>query len=141
MTNVYQLTTASGPDRVWAALTDPELTARYLQGLAATSSWRPGAPVTFRLGRHTLSGEVLATEPPRRLSYTVGVGDDQPSTYVTWEVAATGTGSAIRLYVDDPDQPLTAGFDPEAAAVWSDVVRRLADVLAAPATRRLLTSD
>ena len=141
MTNLYQLTTASGPDRVWATLTDPVLTARYLQGLAATSSWRPGAPVTFRVGPHTLSGEVLASEPPRRLSYTIAVGDGQPSTYVTWEIVAYGSGSSVRLYVDDPDQPLSAGFDPEGAAVWSEVIGRLADVLAASTVRQLLTPD
>jgi uncharacterized protein YndB with AHSA1/START domain len=138
MTNVFHLDTMAGPERVWEALTDPVLTARYLHGLRATSAWRPGARVTFAAGDFALSGEVLASEGPRRLSYTVAAGDGQPATYVTWEIWPEGDGAVVRLYVDDPDQPMATGPDPEAQAVWSEVIQALAAVLApAPRVGRL----
>jgi uncharacterized protein YndB with AHSA1/START domain len=132
MTNdQLQLNTPASPRDVWRALTSPELTARYLYGMAATSSWLPGAPL--RLAGNDgaeLTGEVLSAAEPRRLSYSLQAGNGQPSTYVTWEISDVGSGSLIRLYVDEPDD-LTAGrLDLEAAAAWAGVLSGLKDVLA-----------
>ena len=113
---------------MWAALTRPELTAGYLFGLAASSAWRAGAAVTFAGGGATLSGDVLAVEEPRRLSYSLRAGEGQPETYVTWEVEGEETGSVVRLYVDEPGEP---GFDASTEGAWHLVVGGLQTVLAA----------
>ncbi len=133
---VFRFATDAGPDRVWAALTRPELTPRYLYGLVASSEWRPGTAVVFAGEGVTLSGEVLAAEAPRRLSYSVHAGDGQPETYVTWEIVGDGSGSVVRLYVDEPGEP-DAGVETESA--WLRVVAGLESVLATngAAKRRL----
>ena len=84
-------------------LTSPALTSRYLHGLSLESDWQPGATVTARGRDGRLVGEVLAVAEPRRLSFTLAADDDQPETFVTWEIHDAETGSIVRLYVDEPD--------------------------------------
>ena len=123
---LFRFATDAGPERVWAALTRPELTARYLYGLAASSDWRAGSAVVFAGEGTTLSGEVLAAEEPRRLSYSLRAGDGQPEIYVTWEILGDGAGSVVRLYVDEPGAP---DADAETESAWLRVVARLESVL------------
>jgi uncharacterized protein YndB with AHSA1/START domain len=130
-TRLFRFATEAGPGEVWAALTRPELTARYLYGLAGASSWRAGTAVTFAGGGATLSGDVLAAEEPHRLSYSLRAGDNQPETYVTWEVVGQDEGSEVQLYVDEPGEP---GFETATTSAWLEVVSRLQSVLAG--TRR-----
>lgn len=133
---VFRFATDAGPDRVWAALTRPEVTARYLYGLAASSEWRAGTTVVFTGEGVTLSGEVLAAEAPRRLSYSVHAGDGQPETYVTWEIVGDRSGSVVRLYVDETGEP---DADVETESAWLRVVAGLQSLLATSgaAKRRL----
>jgi len=60
------------PERVWAALTDPELTRQYYFASAVESDWEAGSPFTYRGpdGEPIVEGEVLEAEPPRRLVTT-----------------------------------------------------------------------
>jgi uncharacterized protein YndB with AHSA1/START domain len=83
----FALTTAAAPAAVWTALTNSDLTRRYLHGLAAHSTWCPGAPLTLRSGRGPedppaagqLTGQVLRAEPPRQLSYLLQSGPHDPA--------------------------------------------------------------
>jgi uncharacterized protein YndB with AHSA1/START domain len=63
----YIRTTA---EALWAALITPDAIRSYWNGAVHESSWTPGAPWTLSLpdGRVADTGEVLAYEPPRRLS-------------------------------------------------------------------------
>ena len=141
MTYVFDLVTEATPQRVWAVLTTPELTAEYLSGLAARSMWRTGSPVAFSVSGPaaapalTLQGEVLAAAEPTRLSYTLTAGPDQPTTYVTWEVLADGRGAAIRLSVDEPDELRSGSREAETEAVWSQIMGDLGTVLARSVSR------
>ena len=130
MNQLLELATPAPPSEVWRALTSPEVTARYLYGMAATSSWRPGDPLRLAgPGGAVLVGEVLAAAEPHRLSYSLQAGDGQPTTYVTWEVSATVRGSLLRLSVDDPDDLTSEAPEPDGAAAWSGVLDGLAAVL------------
>jgi uncharacterized protein YndB with AHSA1/START domain len=66
---VYVTYIRTTPERLWAALTDPEFTRRYWCETWQDCAWAPGA--SWRLmtpdGRVGDSGEVLEIEPPRRL--------------------------------------------------------------------------
>jgi uncharacterized protein YndB with AHSA1/START domain len=58
------------PQVIWAALTDPDQSAAFFYGLAAHSTWVPGAPIAFRHGNGTgLTGRVLHARRNERLSY------------------------------------------------------------------------
>ena len=125
---LYRFATDAAPGRVWAALT----AAGYLYGLAPSSDWRAGSPVVFAGQGATLSGEVLAAEEPRRLSYSLRVEDGQPETYVTWEIVGDGGGGVVLLFVDEPGEP-------EVGPGWEEVLGRLESLLAGTAAteRRL----
>jgi uncharacterized protein YndB with AHSA1/START domain len=58
-------------DKVWEALTDPEVTARYVFGGARVqSTWRPGDEIVYLSpdgSTRVLEGKLLEVEPGRRL--------------------------------------------------------------------------
>ena len=128
-TELFRFTTAAGPDAVWRTLTSPALTSRYFHGLSLESDWQPGSRVTARSRSGRLVGEVLAVAEPRRLSFTLAADDDQPETFVTWEIhdgegGAPAPGAIVRLYVDEPDG------DDETESTWLPVISALQAVLA-----------
>ncbi|MGH9265930.1 MAG: SRPBCC domain-containing protein [Acidimicrobiales bacterium] len=130
-TQLFRFATRAHPEQVWVALTRPSLTATYLYGLAAHSDWRPGSPITFTGGGGSaVTGEVLAAEAPRRLSYSLAAGDGQPATYVTWEITEDAGLTLVRLYVDEPGASTRPGGDTEMEATWLRAVARLESVLA-----------
>jgi uncharacterized protein YndB with AHSA1/START domain len=57
------------PERLWAALTDPEMIRKYWFNMTVDCDWKVGAPwqLRFEDGRLADAGEVLETDPPRRL--------------------------------------------------------------------------
>ncbi len=58
-------------EKLWNALTDPELSKQYWWGTRVTSDWKVGSDFALVLnGKTTDAGKVLAFERPRRLSYT-----------------------------------------------------------------------
>ena len=122
--------TDADPDRIWAALTDPCQTARYLYGLAAHSSWQPDAAIELRYrGRVRLTGRVLCVRPPERLSYVLSSAGQDPPVYLTWLIRGHGSGSVLRLQIDEVD-----GSDcpTDAEDTWLPVLAAL---------QRLLNSD
>lgn len=76
---VYTIYIATTREELWKALTDPEFTRRWWGSgegaVAVESDWRPGSPVTHRFAGADapfMRGEVIAADPPSRLTYTVG---------------------------------------------------------------------
>jgi uncharacterized protein YndB with AHSA1/START domain len=69
---VYVIYIASTPEKVFAALTDANMSEQYWHGNSVVSDWKVGSPFTLRLARHDndVTGEVLEYDPPRRLSYS-----------------------------------------------------------------------
>jgi uncharacterized protein YndB with AHSA1/START domain/DNA-binding transcriptional ArsR family regulator len=79
-TFVYVTYIHSTPEKVWEALTDADLTARYW-GHSNVSDWHPGSRWehvrTDGSGIADVVGEVIEATPPRRLVITFG-GPDEP---------------------------------------------------------------
>ncbi|MEJ8279638.1 SRPBCC domain-containing protein [Pseudonocardia spirodelae] len=68
---VYTTYIRSTADLVFRALTTPEFTMQYWGGAELTSDWRVGSPLeAVHPDRDDFIGEILAVEPPHRLSYT-----------------------------------------------------------------------
>ncbi len=62
---------ASTPERVWQALTDPDITQQYWMDTRIESDWTVGSKAIYRRhGQITDEQEVLRVEPFRVLSYT-----------------------------------------------------------------------
>ena len=121
--------------RVWQALTDPDLLARWLM----PNDFRlvPGHQFTFRTQPRLDAGfdgvvhcQVLAIEPERllRISWRGGRLD----TTVTWTLAPEGHGTRLFLEHDgfDPDDPIQQYTHRIMGAGWrSGVVTALQAVL------------
>ncbi len=100
-----QVEVAAVPQRVWAALTEPEQIAAYMGGSQVVTTWRVGSPITWE-GRHAGrsyqdKGTVLAYDEPHVLSFThysPMMGEpDQPENYHTLVYKLTGTGDSTQV--------------------------------------------
>lgn len=67
---VYVTFIRTTPERLWAALTDPETMKKYWFGMHCESQWSAGSPwrLLFTDGRVADMGEVVEADPPRRLA-------------------------------------------------------------------------
>jgi uncharacterized protein YndB with AHSA1/START domain len=68
-TFVYVTFIGTTPEKLWAALTEPEFVKQYWFGMHQESDWKAGSPwrLLFPDGRVADAGEVLEAEPPKRL--------------------------------------------------------------------------
>jgi uncharacterized protein YndB with AHSA1/START domain len=68
-TFVYVTFIRATPQALWAALTSREFTERYWFGMHHECDWQMGSPWSLRFadGRIADSGEVVESDPPRRL--------------------------------------------------------------------------
>lgn len=66
---IYVTYIASTPEKVWAALTEPEFTRQTWFGTHHETDWKPGSPwrLVFDDGRVADAGEILEAQRPRRL--------------------------------------------------------------------------
>jgi uncharacterized protein YndB with AHSA1/START domain len=68
---VYVTYIASTPEKVWQALTEPDMTEQYWFGFRVAANGEVGEHMTARdpAGKEVHRDVILASEPPRRLSY------------------------------------------------------------------------
>ncbi len=98
------------PDKVWQALTDPDITRKYFFNARVLSNWTPGSPITFK-GRlfwlipFTMTGKILEIEPGRRLKYELhnGKGERQSTSTVT-DTLELRDGKTVVNITDDVGQ-------------------------------------
>src|SRR6266542_3545544 len=87
---------------------DPAFTQRFFFQTKINAEWRPGAPVQYwmRDGQLAVEGEVLESDPPRRLVTTWAfrhqpeLASDPPSR-VTWEIEPLGEMCRLTLVHDN----------------------------------------
>lgn len=104
-TATAQTDVAATAERVWAALTEPERIASYMQGSRVTTTWQVGSPITWDGqydGRsYQDKGEVLTYDEPHVLSvthYSPMMGQpDEPESYHTLVYTLTASGQRTRL--------------------------------------------
>jgi uncharacterized protein YndB with AHSA1/START domain len=100
------------PQRVWAALVEPDRLAEWFPA-TVRPELRVGGTVEFGFGP---SGAVTDYDPPRLIAYTWG--DD----HLRWEVEPDGTGALLRLVHTFADRAGGASF----AAGWHACIATLA---------------
>src|SRR5213082_2928476 len=74
MEKVFEIYIKTTPERLWEAITDPDLRSQYNFGARATAEWKPGARFEMSAGGGSVAlgeGEVLEVDPPRRLVHTM----------------------------------------------------------------------
>ena len=105
MERVFEIYIRTTPERLWEAITDPTIRAKYNFGAGVVSDWKPGSRLVMgadSAGRLLGEGEVLEADPPRRLVHTLIAlwGDDvkaEGASRVTWEIEPVG--DSCRLLV------------------------------------------
>src|SRR3984957_11297708 len=71
MEKVFEIYIKTTPERLWKAITDPEIRRKYSFGLVVSSDWTQGSRyVGMGHGSPILEGENLEVDPPRRLVQT-----------------------------------------------------------------------
>ena len=131
----YTIYIASTPDKVWQALTTAEFSRQYFFGFAVELETRVGGSFTVRApdGSTHIDGEVLACDPPRKLSVTwnvnwPGLVEKLGQTVVTYEIAQAG--DAVRLTMTEshecelPEDILSGG-----RTGWPAILSSLKSVL------------
>ncbi len=101
---VYVTYISTTPEKLWNALIDPAMTARYWQH-ENVSDWRPGSKWEHRSSERDrtlkLVGKVIESIPPRRLVLTWALPDDgtheEKHSRVTFEIEPLG--DVVRLTV------------------------------------------
>jgi uncharacterized protein YndB with AHSA1/START domain len=93
MEKVFEIYIRTTPERLWEAITAPEIRSKYNFGASVASDWQAGSTyeLTHPGGGLLADGEVLEADPPRRLvhSMTAKWGDDvvaEGASRVTWEI-------------------------------------------------------
>ena len=74
MEKVYEIFIKTTPERLWAAIIDPEIRAKYNFGAAVYSKRKVGASISIDVKQHGVhlgEGEVLEVDPPWRLVHTM----------------------------------------------------------------------
>jgi uncharacterized protein YndB with AHSA1/START domain/DNA-binding transcriptional ArsR family regulator len=130
-THVYEIFIRTTPDRIWQALTDPEITQQYyFFGSRVESDWQPGSPYTVSnpVGGTVVQGEVLEADPLRRLVMTWrATFADIPTTTVTWTIEPIGDSCKLTLQHSDldPATPVGQGI----ASAWAQLLSSLKSLL------------
>jgi len=94
MEKVFEIYIRTTPERLWDAITDPEIRAKYNFGAGVTSAWLVGS--RLEMGAPNANGllgegEILEVDPPRRLVHTMVAlwGDDvkrEGASRVAWDI-------------------------------------------------------
>jgi uncharacterized protein YndB with AHSA1/START domain len=106
-----QIGIAAPAARVWQALTDPAIIARYFFGTAVITDWQPGSPIVWQgeyQGRpYQDKGQILQAEPGRRLKVThfspMTGQPDVPENYhtITYEIDERDGTTQLSLSQDN----------------------------------------
>jgi uncharacterized protein YndB with AHSA1/START domain/DNA-binding transcriptional ArsR family regulator len=94
MEKVFEIYIKTTPERLWQAITDPDLRSKYTFGMRVESDWTPGSKfqgVHPQAPGPLTAGENLEVDPPRRLvqSFNALWSDevrDEGASRVTWEI-------------------------------------------------------
>ena len=141
MEKIFEIYIKTTPERLWKAITDPELRARYDFGASIDSDWEPGSryEMSARDGTVTLGeGEILEVDPPRRLVHTlVALWSDEVkregTSRITWEIRPTGDSCRLTVTHDE----LCEEADEELYGGWPRILSGLKTLLETGETLRI----
>ena len=107
MEKVFEIYIRTSPERLWEAITDPEIRSKYNFGARVITDWKVGSRFEMDSPGGLLGeGEILESDPPRRLVHSMIAlwGEDVKSegtSRVTWEITPIGDDSCRLTVVHD----------------------------------------
>src|SRR5919109_2126212 len=121
MEKVFEIYIKTTPERLWEAITDPELRAKYSFGVTTESDWTTGSSYKSSVPGviDIAAGENLEVDPPRRLvqSFNALWSDDvkrEGTSRVTWEIEPVGDSCRLTVTHDQ----LREGANAEIYGGW-----------------------
>ena len=133
MEKVFEIYIKTTPERLWEAITDPELRQKYNFGVGVQSDWTPGSSyesVHPGAGISIAAGENLEVDAPRRLvqSFNALWSDDvkaEGTSRVTWEIEPVGDSCRLTVIHDE----LREGANGEVYGGWPQILSGLKTLL------------
>jgi uncharacterized protein YndB with AHSA1/START domain/DNA-binding transcriptional ArsR family regulator len=129
---VFEIYIKTTPERLWEAITDPQLRARYSFGVETHSDWTPGSGYEAGVPGvvDIAAGENLEVDPPRRLVQTFNAlwSDDVKAagtSRITWEIHPVGDSCQLTVIHDQ----LPEGANPELYGGWPMILSGLKTLL------------
>ncbi|WP_045878133.1 SRPBCC domain-containing protein [Pseudofrankia sp. DC12] len=132
-TQIYQVFIKATPERIWAAITDPDQTVRYFHGarIENTPTWHASyGPDGAKWG----DGPVFEWDPPRRLAhqwsslYDAELAMEQPSR-VIWEIEPRDGGCCLLTVTHDRLEGAPKTAESVSGAGWMFVLSGLKTLL------------
>ncbi len=145
MEKVFEIYIKTTPERLWQAITDPAMRAKYTFGVAVYSDWTRGSSYTSQTtemngeaGMPIAEGENLEVDPPRRLvqSFRALWSDDvkrEGTSRVTWDIKPIGDSCRLLVIHDQ----LREGANDQLYGGWPMVLSGLKTLLE---TGKMLTT-
>lgn len=129
MEKVFEIYIRTTPERLWEAITDPEIRAKYNFGVRPRTDWTPGSryemwatAANLQLGE----GENVEVDPPRRLVQTMVAlwSDDvraEGTSRITWEIEQVADSCRLTVTHDQ----LREGANEELYGGWPMILSGL----------------
>ena len=133
MEKVFEIYIKTTPERLWEAITDSEMRAKYTFGVGVETDWKPGSPwkgVTPNAPGPISHGEVLEVDPPRRLvqSFQALWSEEvqrEGTSRVTWEIEPVADSCRLTVIHDQ----LPAHVNDEIFGGWPMILSGLKTLL------------
>jgi len=129
MEKVFEIYIRTTPERLWEAITDPEIRSKYNFGTRLRSDWTPGS--RFEVSHPKADGllgegENLEVDPPRRLVQSmVALWSDEVksegTSRVTWDIEPVGDSCRLTVTHDE----LREGANSELYGGWPMILSGL----------------
>jgi uncharacterized protein YndB with AHSA1/START domain len=137
---VKTVTIDAPKDRVWDALTDPEMVKQYMHGTKMSTDWKEGSPISWKgewKGKpYEDKGTVLAVRPQKLLTYThwspMGGSEDKPENYHTVTYELSGEDGKTTLTLTQDNNPTQEEADKMAQDNWGPVLDALKETAEKP---------
>jgi uncharacterized protein YndB with AHSA1/START domain len=133
MEKVFEIYIKTTPERLWEAITNPDMRAKYTFGMRITSDWAPGSRyegVASAPPTPMVEGENLEVDPPRRLVQSLRAlwSDDvkaEGTSRVTWDITPVGDSCCLKVTHDQ----LREGANDQLYGGWPMILSGLKTLL------------
>jgi DNA-binding transcriptional ArsR family regulator/uncharacterized protein YndB with AHSA1/START domain len=139
MVKIFEIYIKTTPERLWQALTDPEMRSKYNFGVKSKSDMTPGSTYQGLAAGHViLEGENLEVDPPKKLvqSFRALWGEDvkaEGTSRVTYEIVQIADSCLLKVTHDQ----LREGANDQLYGGWPMILSGLKTLLE---TGELLTT-
>jgi DNA-binding transcriptional ArsR family regulator len=108
MEKVFEIYIKTTPEKLWDAITNPDMRSRYAFGVGVISDWKVGSKYEGRSARAPMAifgGENLVVDPPRKLVQSFNAlwsesAKSQGTSRITWEIVQIEDSCKLTLTHD-----------------------------------------